>query len=75
MEICIGIWITIVIIGLLVPDQSQNRKDRSSHESWGSGWSDSWGSGDYGDSGVGWDGGGDCGGGDGGGGGCDDGGE
>lgn len=62
MEICIGIWITIVIIGLLVPDQSQNHKDRSSHESWGSGWSN----GSYS-----WDGGygGDCGGGDGGGGG------
>ena len=40
---------------------SHNRNDRSSHESWGTGWSDSWGSGDYG--------GGDCGGGDGGGGG------
>lgn len=61
MEICIGIWITIVIIGLLVPDQSQNRKDRSSHESWGSGWSDgsySWDGGDCGDGGYG----GDCGG-------------
>jgi len=59
----------IVGISLLFGYQgikSHNRNDRSSHESWGIGWSDGWGSGDYG---CGWDGGygGDCGGGDGGG--------
>ena len=62
-----GIMFVFVGIPLLRGDfhlgaRSQNRKDRSSQESWGTGWSDSWGSGD---DGGGWDGG-DCGGGGGG---------
>ena len=53
----------------------KGQKESSGSESWGAGWSDSWGSYDYGDGGGGWGGGGDCGGGDGGGGGGDCGGE
>ena len=69
--IMIAFWVNVirlivVIFRTLLGYPPKEKNVMSSNESWGLGWSDSWGSWDYG---GGWDGGygGDCGGGDGGG--------